>query len=255
MSENTFQVVVSGDLAKGARIDDVKEKMATLFKTAVSNMDKLFKQKNHVIKRNVDRETAVKYQRAIERTGAVCRVESMCEAPVKRVEPHREPAREPEPARRSGPNVVPVQLMFKGEERFTPQAAGRLSGGPGGLNFNTPGFNRIAFDQLTALAAYTAIENGREIIRLLLYVNSNQRPFTFDIDAIAYADFEIKPLANPVATFRNFLHFLCRQQPTIILEEVTFDFLSGSTLPKFDQTKAEKLATAVGKAIESGDEG
>lgn len=246
-----FQVVLSGDLARGAQLEDVKHKMAALFKMAAPSVDAMFRKKNQVVKKNIDQATADKYRRAIEKTGAICRVEPMAPSVVARKPV--ETVEEPESAGHSGPKVVPVQLMFKGEERFTPESASRLSGAPGGLDFNAPGFNRVTFDQLNAMAAFTAIDSGTN--RLLLFVSTRQRPFMWDIATIAYTDFPIQPLANPLATFRNFLHLMCRKQPAIILEEITFDFLSGSQLPKYDAMKAEKLSTAVGKAIESGEEG
>ncbi|MEZ4576886.1 MAG: hypothetical protein R2875_02425 [Desulfobacterales bacterium] len=50
------------------------------------------------------------------------------------------------------------------------------------------------------------------------------------------------------------MHFLCKDNPSIILEETTLDFLSGSQPQVLDSGKVVmKLATGLGMLIESGD--
>jgi len=75
MSRNNYRIILNGEVAPGANPDSVKEKMARHFKLSAQQVEALFSGKEQVVKKGVDRETAEKYQAAIENTGAVCRVE------------------------------------------------------------------------------------------------------------------------------------------------------------------------------------
>ncbi len=253
MNANAYQVVLSGDLSEGATIEDVSRRMAKLFKTAEPKIAALLNRKNSILKRNIDMQTAGKYQRAIENTGAICRVEPMAKPAAPVAARHTEIAPAETAALSTGPNVVPVQMLYRGEERFCPEDINKLTGIPNGFNFNLPDVSDVPFNRVSAISAFIMVENGKESVRLLLFISTRERPFICQIDDIALPDFPIQALANPLATFRGFLHWLCRQHPAMILEESTFDFLSGSTLPKLDNLKIQKLSTAIGKLIEAGE--
>lgn len=260
MSENTYQVVLANDFTESENIDYVKQKMASLFKTNVSKVEKLFQHPKPVIKRSIDLETAKKYEKAINKTGACCRIEPMGasdgSAPAKS-QAQAEPAASKKSAAAessgadTGPRVAPVQLLYKGEEAYSPQESKKITAADGGLNFNIDGESPVSFDQLNALAAYTEVRQGEETDKLLLFTDRRQRPYLCNVDGITYTDFDIQTAKNPMVGFRNFLFMICRQQPGVFIEESTFDFLSGSSLHKLDPDKREKLATAMGKMLES----
>lgn len=258
MSENSYQVVLANDSAASGDIDSVKQKMATLFKTSVSKVEKLFQHPNPVIKRSIDLETAKKYERAINKTGASCRIESMeptgssaSTETEARAESASDAGQSSDDA--SGPKVAPVQLLYKGEEAYSPRETDKITAADGGLDFNISGQSPVSFSQLSAMAAYTEVRKGEETDKLLLFTSQHQRPFLCTVDNIAYPEFEIQTARNPMVGFRNFLFLVCRKQPGLFMEESTFDFLSGSSLHKLDPDKREKLATAMGKMMESGE--
>lgn len=70
MTERRFDIVFSGKLINGAEILEVKEKLRKLFKLDTEAVEKLFSGNPMVIKTNVDRATATKYQQAIAQAGA-----------------------------------------------------------------------------------------------------------------------------------------------------------------------------------------
>jgi uncharacterized protein YbjQ (UPF0145 family) len=70
-----YKVVFSGEIAPGQDLQQVKTKVAALYKVPVAQCERLFSGQPVKIKENLDYQTAQKYQHAFERTGAVCRIE------------------------------------------------------------------------------------------------------------------------------------------------------------------------------------
>lgn len=253
MTENQYKVVCSGKVAEGKNIDDVKARMAALFKTSVAKIEVLFQKKDAVIKRNIDLETAKKYARVISSVGVVCRVEPP-EPSVEVVSEDvvsvvSEPVAE---STRAEPRVIEVPLLRKGELKYAPQVIKKVSGAENGLNFNKMDQPEISFDQIISLTTYIEVKGEQETTKLHIYTTTNSRPYAFDIRSIVYSDFPMKVGKNTLISFRNFLYFLCRQNPSIFLEETTFDFLSGSQPQKIDENRSLKLSTSLGQLIETG---
>ncbi len=260
MTENRYRVVLSGGVRQGKSLDEVKQRMAAMFKASPPQMDRLLQHERSIIKKDVDLETAKKYARALESAGALCRIEPQ-EAPA-----FEAPARQPTPAKedrlaekaeRPEPRVVVIPLLKKPEDRFAPVAIGKIMGAPNGLKLKTAGpagSEGVApYGRIFALAAYTETESSGGKHSLLVFIESVKRPVVCSIDQIVFEDFPVKVFPNSLASFRGFLYFLCHKNPSLVLEETTFDFLSGSPLQKLDQTQAMKLCTGLGQLIESGD--
>jgi hypothetical protein len=261
MAEKKYNVVFSGDVTPGESIHAIKARMAALFKTSPENIESLFKQKNAIIKRNVDHETAKKYVQMIQKTGAICRIiivePSQAPSPPPPKPPTQTPAARPSgPEKKtdsSGPRVVAIQLMHKGDPAFTPLTVKKISMASDALKFNKMEVPEATYDQLTALAAFNQAEDGQDKSKLLLFASVTKRPVVCDAEDIDYASFSIDGTKSIIASFRNFLYFLCRRNPSIFVEESTFDFLSGSAMQKLDQSTVLKLSTNMGKLIESGE--
>ncbi|MCU0598020.1 MAG: hypothetical protein MUE70_02040 [Desulfobacterales bacterium] len=259
MAEIKYNVVFSGDLVQGQSISEIKARMAALFKTSAESIEALFKQKSSVIKRNVDHETAKKYVQMILKTGAICRIVPAETAPAAPAEkpvapaPAAKAAAPEKKAEPSGPRVVAIQLMHKGEPAFAPLAVKKISKTSDALNFNKMDIPEAPFSHLTALAAYNEVEDGQEKSKVLLFATVSKRPIACNAENVDYASFSIDGTKSLIASFRNFLYFLCRQNQSIFVEESTFDFLSGSTMQKLDQATILKLSTNMGKLIESGE--
>ncbi len=154
---------------------------------------------------------------------------------------------------RAEPRVVVIPLSKKPEDRFTPLQIPKISGAPEGIDVNTPDVAPITYDQIMALAAFSETSDTEAASRVFIYIKKRPAPFLCRIDRVLYEDFPVKEFPKNTASFRGFLHFLCRENPSIILEETTLDFLSGSQPQVLDPGKMMKLATGMGLLIESGD--
>ncbi len=75
--EPRYKVVFSGELAAGQDLQKVKTRVAALYKVPAERCDHLFSGRTMTIKDDLDYQTAQKYQRLFEQTGAVCYIEPM----------------------------------------------------------------------------------------------------------------------------------------------------------------------------------
>jgi len=82
MSENLYQIVVTGELSDGTYLPVVKTKLAALFNSPAEKLDPLFSGKRVVIKKGLTEATAQKYVAAVQNAGLRCVAEAMAaEAP------------------------------------------------------------------------------------------------------------------------------------------------------------------------------
>ncbi|RJP84587.1 MAG: hypothetical protein C4518_18915 [Desulfobacteraceae bacterium] len=265
MTENLYRIVLSGELAAGKLEADVAARMAALFKTTSDKMAMVLKRPGTVVKKDVDLETAKKYARAILSTGALCKIDPPEHSAAASAAPAPKPAEKlvpksvPQPsapgtiAKSAEPRVVVIQLSSKPEDRFTPRTVEKISGSADCIDLNISELPEILYDRVLALAAFNETDGGDTRTKMMMFVRSYERPFVCDIDRIVFDGFPIKVFPKSIATFRGLLHLICKQNPSVILEETTLDFLSGSQPQPLDAVKILKLATGIGSLIESGD--
>ena len=81
MSEELYEVAFSGVIIEGADIEQVKARVAAMFKADAAKLAHLFSGKRVVIKKNIDQATANKYKAALTNAGADCEVKSLSVTP------------------------------------------------------------------------------------------------------------------------------------------------------------------------------
>lgn len=77
MSDELFEVAFSGQVSDTADSDNVKARVGKMFNADAAKIAQLFSGKRVVIKKNIDRPTAEKYQNALSKAGAIVEVKSM----------------------------------------------------------------------------------------------------------------------------------------------------------------------------------
>ena len=82
MSDQLYEVAFSGQISDGADIEDVKAKVGKMFNADDAKLALLFSGKRVVIKKNIDKATAAKYQSALNRAGAQCEISPPVGAPA-----------------------------------------------------------------------------------------------------------------------------------------------------------------------------
>ena len=81
MSDELFEVAFSGQISDGAEPGEVKAKVAKMFNADDAKLAQLFSGRRVVIKKNIDRATAARYQTALNRAGAEWEICSLGGAP------------------------------------------------------------------------------------------------------------------------------------------------------------------------------
>jgi hypothetical protein len=80
MAGQLYKVVFEGEILEGSQVQEVKRALARLYNTTEDQVERFFSGKRLAVKKDVDYDTAMKYVKAFDRAGAVCRAEA--------VEPH-----------------------------------------------------------------------------------------------------------------------------------------------------------------------
>jgi len=77
MEEQLYRVIFEGEILEGSQVQEVKRALAKLYNKREDQVERFFSGKRLTVKKDVDYETAIKYVKAYERAGAVCRVEEL----------------------------------------------------------------------------------------------------------------------------------------------------------------------------------
>ena len=76
MEITRYRIIFEGKIKEGESLSHVKARMAYLFKKDISVIERIFKESPTVIQQGEEKEVALKYKEALERTGALCRIEA-----------------------------------------------------------------------------------------------------------------------------------------------------------------------------------
>jgi hypothetical protein len=71
---SNYKLVFDGTISDGYQVEDVKRNLAALLKANETQIELLFSKPEVIIKKNLDHESATKYQKAMQKAGTVCRV-------------------------------------------------------------------------------------------------------------------------------------------------------------------------------------
>lgn len=77
MSTTQYELVFYGELAQGVDAAQAKRNVAELFKASVEQVERMFSGQRVVIRNKLDADTAQKYVLAMQKRGALCKVEIM----------------------------------------------------------------------------------------------------------------------------------------------------------------------------------
>jgi len=80
MDDKQFQVIINGQLAEGADVEQTRQNIARLFKATVEAVAPMFSGKRISVKKNLDQATAKKYQQLIIKAGLKAGVTAMPDA-------------------------------------------------------------------------------------------------------------------------------------------------------------------------------
>lgn len=71
-----YAVLFSGKIKEGRGIEQVKERLGKIFKLDSEGVERFFKAKSCIIKKELQGETALKIQEGFDKAGALCKIKS-----------------------------------------------------------------------------------------------------------------------------------------------------------------------------------
>jgi hypothetical protein len=71
---SNYKLVFDGTISDGYQVEDVKKNLAAVLKANENQIDLLFSKPEVIIKKNMDYESAAKYQKAMQKAGTICKV-------------------------------------------------------------------------------------------------------------------------------------------------------------------------------------
>ena len=77
MTVKQYNVVFEGAASAGHNVEEVKKNLGAIFKADEKKIDQLFAASQVILKRNIDYDQAMIYQKALQRAGAICNVEEV----------------------------------------------------------------------------------------------------------------------------------------------------------------------------------
>jgi hypothetical protein len=71
-----YNIVFEGTISDGYGAEEVKRNLAALFKVDQKSVERLFAKQPVVLKKDMDYDSAMKYQRALQKAGAICKIQA-----------------------------------------------------------------------------------------------------------------------------------------------------------------------------------
>lgn len=122
-----YELVFYGELVPGVEVAQAKQNVAELFKASVDQVERMFSGQRVVIRNKLDAETAQKYLLAMQKRGAVCKLETMGgAAPMPAAEKPPTPDSQPAPVAAKPVAVTPVASTSEVNRREYLAKVGRL---------------------------------------------------------------------------------------------------------------------------------
>ena len=122
---SNYNVIFDGTISTGSKIEDVKRKLAALFKIDEKKVDLLFNKPQVVLKKGLDYDSALKYRKVILKTGAVCNVKDEV-SPV--IRPPVEEATPPNPTVQAMQQTAPPAISTQSSISAIEETANLNSG-------------------------------------------------------------------------------------------------------------------------------
>jgi hypothetical protein len=79
--KSLYKIIFEGQIKSSQDFNQVKARLASLFKVDIIAVEKIFRDAPTIIQHHLEEEKALKYKEAVERTGALCRMEKEIPSP------------------------------------------------------------------------------------------------------------------------------------------------------------------------------
>ncbi len=245
MSEDRYRLICTGEILEGNDHQEVKQNLAALFKVDVSKVEDFFTGRRDTVKKNVDYDTALKYQKAFEKAGAVCRIisESGESGTVLMEAPHVVEAATSE-------NVVSPKKVH-GSDLYQPRQIFHITGYSEGINIGRKDLDEVISFNNIILASGFVDKDSPDRLTLVFFIKEDRRPCIIEAAKIRFNHFLNVKAENAGSSLRNFLNYLRTMNPSLIIDQDTYKFIQGGKTPDVEGGRLLPLVTALAQELES----
>lgn len=263
MEETSYNLIFHGVIAEGQDAETVRKNIAELFKVSDDKVERLFSGRPVAVKKNVDHVTALKYQSAFKKAGALCSIEPFSVMADKKSSAEEEPSRKT-PAQTDSGTIerstaagfsIPPGLKVITPERtkrelcFSPLQSPSISRAENDLNFNRADMKHVPTERIKLVSVFAEEVKDELIYRIIFFLNDLKRPLLLNIDAIRYNKFPCVRHDTTMKSLKNFILYLLSNNPNIIIDRHTEEFLHGNQ-QNLIVIEPLDFITALGKSIE-----
>jgi len=245
MSEERYRLICRGEILEGEDIQKVKQNLAALFKVEVSKVEDFFTGGRDTVKTNVDYETALKYQKAFGKAGAVCRIvsESGDSGTVL-----MKAAQVNEAA--TSENVVSPKKVHA-SDLYQPRQIFHITGYSEGINIGRKDLDEVVSFSDIILGSGFIDKDSLDRLTLFFFVKEDRRPCIIEAAKIRFNDFPNVEAENAASSLRNFLNYLRKMNPSLIIDQDTDKFMKGGKPLDLEEGRLLPLVTALAQELES----
>lgn len=289
MTKQSYKVVLTGKSLPGVQAGEMKKNLSKIFKITLDEIESRFAGKQIIVKSSVDLSTAKKFKTTFERAGAESKILPLSpDADKGPAVPEQEPGTEADeaslqdtpskpkhdiPARKESqqqpeksfqdsiPEVEQPEIQ-KPETRilstdpkpvslsYTPLPCREITATKEGLNFNRFNCDNILFSDIILLSVFNIQEGAKIKTELLVFLKRQKKPLLSDAHTIQYDDFPYIRDNDDYISLRNFVNFLIKKNPDIIIDESTDTFLKGGNA-EFTRKGIDFHSSALGAALDA----
>jgi hypothetical protein len=289
MTKQYYRVILTGKSLPGVQAGEMKENLSKIFKAPLDEIERRFTGKPILIKSGIDLSTAKKFKATFERAGAESKILPLSpdtgksptapekepgteadEASVEYAPPkptpdmpaREEPQQPPQKSLQDSPPEIEQPDAQKPERRilspdpkpvslqYTPLPCRSITATNEGLNFNRFNCDNILFSDIILLSVFNIQEGAKFKTELLVFLKRQKKPLLSDAHTIQYDDFPGIRDDDEYISLRNFVNFLIKKNPHIIIDESTNTFLQGGK-PETIRKDVDFHSSALGAALDS----
>jgi hypothetical protein len=289
MTKQSYKVILTGKPLPGVQAGEMKENLSKIFKIPLDEIESRFAGKQIIIKSGVDLSTAKKFKTTFERVGAESKilplspdtgkspeapeqepgteadeasVEDAPSQPTPDIPAQEEPQLPPEESLQDSPPEIEQSESQKPETRilstdpkpvslsYTPLPCREITATEEGLNFNRFNCDNISFSDIILLSVFNIQEGAKFKTELLVFLKRQKKPLLSDAYTIQYDEFPDIRDNDEYISLRNFVNFLIKKNPDIIIDESTNTFLKGGNA-EFIRKGIDFHSSALGAALDA----
>jgi hypothetical protein len=243
MSTPLYDIELTDRIAEGRDRQTVIAALSRLLGQDTRIVAGLLATGDQIVKHNVDAETGRQYLEALVQAGAYGR---LTPASPGQAPPSSDDVETP--ARNAADRTIRVIITppRPAEVGFAPIQANRVTGAPNGIDVNRIDTPPIAFKDIALLAAYE--DHAAEKIYLLIYKESQKRPYQCDANRVIYTDFPGTKATSVIASLRRFMRHVARHHHALRVDQPTAGFLNGRP-PAILEIDRVRYTTMIGAAL------